>query len=236
MPVAGVLDSVRVRRGSRVHSGEILATLDASAEQAAADLALYKSTLQGPTLQAQAKIEFSQQKFARREQMAAEHLMARQESDDAQAELKQAQSELKTATENREVARLEYLQQKTQVELRTLRSPFDGVVVDQLLWPGEVFEPGSTKHAVLKLAKLDPLRVRIILPMQLFGKVRAGLPASLVLETRPDAPYPVKLKSVDPVVDAASGTFEVFVTLANRKLLIPAGVKCRATFEDSLKH
>jgi hypothetical protein len=35
--------------------------------------------------------------------------------------------------------------------------------------------------------------------------------------------------SVDRMVDAASGTFVVFMDLPNPKLDIPSGVKCKAT-------
>ena len=178
-PVAGLIDRVLVKRGDRVARNQVLATLEAHAEQAAADLAHYKSQLAGPTQQAQSKIEFSQRKFTRRRDMAAEKLMSRQDSDDAEAELKQAQAELVTAKENREVARLEYVQQSSQLALRTIRSPFDGVVIDQTMWPGEIFEPGATKHAVLKLAQLNPLRVRVVLPLRAFGEPSIGMEASI---------------------------------------------------------
>jgi RND family efflux transporter MFP subunit len=166
--VSGVLDHVYVKRGERVTHGQLLAALDSRAEKAATALALYKSRLAGPTELAQAKIEFSTRKFQRRRDMAADKLLSQQDSDDAEAELRQAQGELKTAQENREIARLDYLQQQSQLALRIVKSPFNGVVVDQMIWPGETVEPGATKHAILKLARLDPLRVRVILPMQAF--------------------------------------------------------------------
>ncbi|KRE89049.1 hypothetical protein ASG87_05760 [Frateuria sp. Soil773] len=226
----GVLDRVFVRRGDRVKQGQPLATLDTRAELAAAALAHYRSELAGPTEQAQAKIEFSKRKFARRKDMAAEKLMSQQDSDDAEAELRQAQADLKVAKENREVARLEYQQAQAQLALRTVRSPFDGIVVDQMIWPGETVEPGATKHAILKLARLDPLRVRVVMPMQAFGQFEKGMAATIVSEIQPDKPYAARVSSVDPTIDAASGTFVVFLDLPNPKFDTPSGVKCRATF------
>lgn len=228
-PVSGLIDRVLVKRGDRVAHNQVLATLESHAEQAAADLAHYKSQLAGPSQQAQSKIEFSQRKFARRRDMAAEKLMSRQDSDDAEAELKQAQAELVTARENREVARLEYVQQSSQLALRTIRSPFDGVVVDQMMWPGEIFEPGATKHAVLKVAQLNPLRVRVVMPLRAFGEPAAGMEASIAPEIPAGSHYSAKVASVDRMVDAASGTFVVFMDLPNPKLDIPSGVKCKAT-------
>jgi RND family efflux transporter MFP subunit len=228
--VSGVLDHVYVKRGERVTHGQLLAALDSRAEKAATALALYKSRLAGPTELAQAKIEFSTRKFQRRRDMAADKLLSQQDSDDAEAELRQAQGELKTAQENREIARLDYLQQQSQLALRIVKSPFNGVVVDQMIWPGETVEPGATKHAILKLARLDPLRVRVILPMQAFGQFTPGMSATIVPEIQPDKSYAAKISSVDPTIDAASGTFVVFLDLPNRQFDTPSGVKCRATF------
>jgi len=228
-PVSGLIDKVLVKRGDRVSRGEVLASLDSHAEQAAADLAHYKSQLVGPAQLAQSKIEFSQRKFDRRRDMAAEKLMSRQDSDDAESELKQAQAELVTAKENREEARLEYVQQSAQLNLRTLRSPFDGVVVDQMMWPGEIFEPGATKHAILKLAQINPLHVRVVMPMRAFGDAAPGMSATIVPEVLPNQHYAAKVTSVDRIIDAASGTFVVFIDLPNPKFDLPSGVKCKAT-------
>jgi len=228
--VGGVLSHVYVRRGERIKHGQVLATLDSRAEQASADLARYKSQLAGPTELAEAKIEFSKRKFERRKDMAAEKLLAQQDSDDAESDLRQAQADLKVAQENRKVAQLEYEQQQAQLALRTIRSPLDGVVVDQMIWPGETVEPGATKHAILKLARLDPLHVREVMPMQAFGKFTAGMKATVVPEIQPGKNYTASISSIDPTIDAASGTFVVFLDLPNPRFDMPSGVKCQATF------
>lgn len=228
MPANGLIDKVLVRRGDRIARNQVLASLDSHAEQAATDLAHYKSQLAGPAQLAQSKIEFSQRKYSRRRDMADEKLMSRQDSDDAEAELKQAQAELVEAKENREVARLEYVQQSSQLSLRTIRSPFDGVVVDQMMWPGEIFEPGATRHTVLKVAQLNPLRVRVVLPMRAFGEPAEGMAVTVTPEAQASKTYVAKITSVDRIIDAASGTFVASMDLPNPKLDIPSGVKCKA--------
>lgn len=229
-PVIGLLDKVLVKRADRVGKGQVVATLESRAEQAAVELARFKSEQIGPIAMAENKIEFAKRKFGRRQSMAREKLMAAQESDDAEAELRLAESELKVASENRQLAKLEHQQQTSLLNLRALRSPFDGVVVDQMAYPGEVVEPGSNKKAVLKLAQLDPLRIHVVLPKDLFGKVAGGMAADVVPETPAKARYTAKVKSVDRLVDAASGTFVVLLEMQNPKLDIPAGIRCKANF------
>ncbi|MDR6641192.1 RND family efflux transporter MFP subunit [Luteibacter sp. 1214] len=229
-PVTGMVEKVLVQRGDRVRRGQVLAVLESHAEQAAADLAHYKSQLTGPSQMAEAKIEFADRKYARRRDMAAEKLMSAQDRDDAEAELRTAKAELQTAKENREVSRLEYNQQSAQLALRTVRSPFDGVVVDQMIWPGETVEPGATKHAILKVARVDPLRVRVVMPMRAFGEPKIGGTVRVTSEVQPGKPYTAKVANIDRVIDAASGSFVVLLDLSNSALDLPSGVKCKAQF------
>jgi RND family efflux transporter MFP subunit len=229
-PVTGLLDRVNVKRGDRVAKGQVVAVLDSRAEQAATELARFKSEQLGPMQMAERKIEFSQRKFNRRRDMAADRLMSPQERDDAEAELKQAESELQVAKENRRIAQIEFQQQSSLLDLRTIRSPFAGVVVDQMAYPGEVVEPGGSKKFILKLAQLDPLRVHVILPKRVFGKPAIGMAVEVSPEINAKSSYVAKVKGIDRLIDAASGTFVVYLELPNSKLDIPAGVKCRATF------
>lgn len=231
-PVTGLLSKVMVKRGDRVTKGQVLATLESQAEQASADLAKYKSELLGPTQLAESKATFAEKKFSRRRDMAAENLMSTQERDDAEAEYRLAQAELKTAQENRALASLELRQQTSLLSLRTIRSPFDGVVADQMVYPGEVVEPGSENRAILKLAQINPLRVRVIMPSMAFGKPKVGMTAGIVPEIAGNVKYSARVKSIDRLIDAASGTFIVFLDLPNANVTIPSGVRCKATFDS----
>lgn len=232
-PITGLLDKVSVKRGDRVAKGQVVAQLESRAEQSAVELALFKSEQLGPAQMAERKIEFARRKYQRRKDMAAEKLMSPQERDDVEAELKQAESELQVAKENRQIARIEHQQQSSLLGLRSIRSPLNGVVVDQMSYPGEVVEPGAGKKPILKLAQLDPLRVHVILPKSEFGMPVVGMSVDVVPEVPPLGRYSAKIKTIDKLIDAASGTFVVFLEMPNPKLDIPAGIKCRAEFQGS---
>lgn len=234
-PVSGVLDKVNARRGDKVAKGQVLASLESRAEQAAVELARFKSEATGPIKSAESKIEFSKRKFQRRKEMAAEKLMSAQDRDDAEAEFSLAEAELQIARENRQIARIEYQQQSSLLSLRTVRSPFDGVVVDQMLYPGEIIEPGGNRKAILRLAQLDPLRVHVILPMTSFGKVMPGMSVEVVPEASVGGKHTAKVRSIDKLIDAASGTFAVFLEMPNPKLEVSAGVKCKAQFSNAVE-
>ena len=233
-PVSGLLEKVLVGRGDKIIKGQVLAQLESRAEQASAELSRFKSEQVGPIRQAESKIEFSKKKFDRRRDMAAAKLMSAQDSDDSEAEYKLSEADLLVAKENKQISRLEYQHQSALLALRTIRSPFAGVVADQLAYPGEVVEPGSTKKTILKIAQLDLLRVHVILPKDVFGKLAVGMSVDVVPEIAAGGRYTAKVRSIDKLIDAASGTFVVFLEMNNPKLEIPAGVKCKASFPHSV--
>ena len=227
----GLLEKVNVRRGDRVRKGQIMATLESKAEKAATDLAQFKSEAMGSTQTAQGKIDFGQQKYDRLKAMAVDSLITLQERDDAEAELRRAESELVVAKENQQQAKLEYRQQVSLLNLRSIRSPIDGVVVDQMLNAGEMADPTSAKKAILKLAQLNPLRVNVILPGTMFGKVKMGMTADLVTESSQGAAtYKATVRNFDKLIDGASGTFAAYLNLPNKQLAIAAGAKCKVNF------
>ncbi|WP_187359962.1 efflux RND transporter periplasmic adaptor subunit [Chitinolyticbacter meiyuanensis] len=225
--VAGVVDKVTVRRGDRVKKGQLLISLASNAENAEAELAKFKAEQVGPLQTAQAKAEFAKRKFERKKALGGERLMSQQEVDEAESEYRVAQSEIVTAKENKSGSGIEYKYRSAVLALRTVYSPFDGVVVDQSIFPGEVVEAGKGS-AILKVARIDLLHVRAILPKEMFGKVKIGQKATVETEILKQKELVATVKSVDGVVDAASGTFVVVFEMPNPKSNIPVGVRCKA--------
>jgi RND family efflux transporter MFP subunit len=231
--VEGLIDKVNVRRGDSVRRGQVLAELQSRAEKLAVASAKFRAGMEGQIDTSQSRIAYATKKLARAEELHRQNMVSAQSRDDADAELRLANAELKAAMENRDLARIEQQRAEEQLAMRTLVSPFDGVVIDRLLNPGDLAESGSGRKAVLKLAQIDPLRVDIILPGALFGKIRAG--ARVVVLPQGDAVrHSATVSMVDKVVDAASGTLVARVDLPNRDGKIPSGVRCRAEFDAGL--
>ena len=91
-------------------------------------------------------------------------------------------------------------------------------------------EPESHSKPVLLLAQIDPLQVDVALPGVLFGKVHAGEKMTVTVRG-PGGRYEAKVRFVDRVVDAASGTFLARLELPNRDGRVPSGLRCMADFD-----
>ena len=113
--------------------------------------------------------------------------------------------------------------------MRTIRSALSGVVVERYLSRGEFVQ----EMPIVRVAQINPLNVEVIAPVELFGSIRVGSTAQLVLEPPLDETHTVKVTVVDRVIDAASGTFGVRFELPNPNNSIPSGLSCKIYLDAS---
>jgi multidrug efflux pump subunit AcrA (membrane-fusion protein) len=134
--------------------------------------------------------------------------------------------DLQQAIESQQIAKLEMERAAAVLDQRTVRSPITGVVVERYMSPGEYVED----RPILKIAQIDPLNVEVILSVEHLGKIREGMTAEVLPQEPVGGSYKARVKVVDKVVDAASGTFGVRLELPNPQYRISAGIKCNVAF------
>jgi membrane fusion protein, heavy metal efflux system len=83
---------------------------------------------------------------------------------------------------------------------------------------------------LLRIAKVDPLRVQLVVPVAMYSQVRMGGNANVLPELPGAAAVAARVTMVDKVVDPASNTFRVHLELPNRDGALPAGLRCKAEF------
>ena len=224
--VPGVIDSVSVDRGDMVRKDQVLATLQSGVEKATVALARAKAEMEATIKAKQEALEFAERKLERNKDLYSQKALPDQQWDEVETQRLMAEHELTEAFDNKLLAQLELKRAIEVVERMNIRSPLNGVVVERFLHPGEYVED----QPILKLAQIHPLNVEIILPVEMLGSVKAGMGATV----KPEAPvsgfYTAKVKIVDKVVDAASGTFGVRLELPNPRYQLPPGLKCKVVF------
>jgi HlyD family secretion protein len=222
----GVLDTVSVDRGDLVKEGQVLATLDSSVEKATVALAAARARVESALKANQVRLDFGVRKFTRTDEMYQKNLVPLKELDEAETQKILADLGILEAKENRQIAELELERARAALGQRTLKSPVTGVVTERLLSPGE-FVRGTP---IVKLAQIHPLRVEVIAPVALLGKLTTGMTAEVIPESPIGGVHPARVTVVDRVVDAASGTFGVRLEVPNPNYRLPAGLKCKVRF------
>lgn len=229
-PIEGLIERVYVDRGDLVKKGQVLAVLDTGVDRVAADMAKHRAQMQGAVRSGQSRLEFTDKKARRAQELQKSNYVSIELRDEAAAERQLAEAELQDALDSRRLAEYEYQRQMEIIRLKTIRSPVNGVITEKLLNPGELAEAGVGRKPMLKVAEIEVLNVEVIMPAKWYGKVTQGMQA--VVE--PEIPVGKQLKAavtvIDRVLDSASGTFIVRARLPNPNNAQPAGVRCRATF------
>lgn len=225
----GIIEKVHVQRGDQVKAGQVLVTLDAGYEQATAELAKYRSTMKGAIRSSESRVEYSTLKHGRREKLVAQNYVSAQDRDEAATEKRLAEAELMEAKDNQRVAEYEYKRAQEQLRLRTVKSPFNGIVVDRLMHPGELADTSDNRKVILKLADISMLHVEALLPVEAFKKVTQGAEYEVFPEQPIGGKVMAKAKVIDKVLDPGSGTFGVLFEIPNKNFELPAGIKCKVS-------
>lgn len=225
-PVTGIIASINVERGDTVHRGQVLATLRDLVERAQIGVARSRVEIEAEIQSARASLDLAQDRYRRASDLHARNFVSVQAVEQASAELRIARQKLQQARDLQKVSQRELELAEARLGDRVLRSPFDGVVTDRYLSVGERIE----ERPLLRIAKLNPLRVEVVLPNTSYGSVASGMTAEIIPDlpglTRLDA----KVTRVDRVLDAASNTFRARLELPNPGYAIPAGLRCKAQF------
>ena len=224
--VDGIVERIFVDRGDLIKKGQVLVRLEAGVERATYEQARLRTQQMSAVELAAGRLAFAKKKRERTMELFADKAVSEFTRDEVNLEVETAELELKSAEENHQRALLDLERAKAVLDLRSIASPLDGVVVERLIAEGEAI--GEQQTVVLTLVQIDPLNVELIVPASQFGQVRIGDTLMVAPAFPAEGSYEATIDIIDPVIDASSGTFGIRATLPNPGLRIPAGLNCTA--------
>jgi membrane fusion protein, heavy metal efflux system len=227
--VIGVVDTIHVERGDIVREGQLMAQLRSHVERASVSAAEARAQADADIRAAVANYDFQRQKLVRTEELMQKNFVSMQAVEQVRTETRVAEQKLAQAREQKRVAKQELEFAQAQLNLRSIRAPFSGIVADRYVNVGERVEV----KPMFRVAKVDPLRVEIIAPAALFGSIRKGMFAHVTPDVPSGSSIEAKVVLVDTLIDAASNTFRVRAELPNPGGAIPSGLRCRAEVAEA---
>jgi len=226
-PVDSVLETVLVDTGDYVTRGQIVATLESSIEKARVKLArLHANSVSGINNR-KVQLQYAQRYDQRMADLFLKNSVSQYERDKAETEVLLAEIELKKANEENRIAQLNLELALSQLALKTIKSPIDGIVVDRYAMVGE----SVSERVIMKLAKVNPLKVELIAPTEYFGLITRGMEVEIYPEQPANQVFKATVTVVDRLIDPASGSFTVRMELPNPDDLLVGGVNCLAKFD-----
>ncbi len=156
---------------------------------------------------AKTKAEYAKRKLQRHRQLIDSNMISSNEIDEMKTELRVANSEVDEIN--------------STIETKTIYSPISGYITEGDISKGEYV--GS--EAVVKISDISFLYADMIVHSSAFGNVIKGEVIELEILSPVNQKRKAKIKQIDKMIDAASGTFNIRAYFSN-KIEIPAGIKC----------
>ena len=220
---SGVVRVMAVDRGDHVVKGQVLASLDTSIEQSSLDIAQAQLTASAVIDSARAQLDLAAKRLQRSRLLLEKDNVAASRFEEVQSDFDTARLKLAELLENRAMRALDVARAQAVMATRRIVSPFDAVVVERHVAPGESVD----NKRVVTVSEIDPLFIDVIAPSAAFDAVKPGQPIAVRL-THPARTVTAIASVIDPYVDASSGTFRVRASLPNPDFAIVPGFRCRA--------
>jgi len=192
--IPGTVTKIAFESGASVSQGDLLLSMDVSAEEA-----------QLRSLDAQtelAKTNLSRVKSLREEKTVS------------QAELDQAESALKQTQANADAVR-------ATIAKKVIRAPFSGRLGIRQINVGQYLEAGKL---IVSLQSLAPVYGDFSLPQQEFARIKTGLTVRATTDTYPDKQFSGSITAINPDLDAMTRSIRVQATFANKEELLRPGM------------
>ncbi len=226
--VPGVIKTLHYERADYVAAGTVLAQLDADLEKASLALAEQLSKTTTALELRQLNAAFGSRTLKRNKALYQQSSLSQQTLDQVETESRIARLQVEQERENQEVARLEAVRAKAALDRRRVVSPIDGAITERYKSVGEYV----SDEPVFQVAQLDPLRIEVVVGLEYLNRIESGMTAAVTLDVEnfDDKELKATVRRIDPVADAASGTYGIWLELPNPDLTIPSGVRCQIDF------
>ena len=245
----GVVSRILADLGDRVGTGQVLAELDREKLQynldqqkaaLARSLARYGAAEPGrlPPIdqtpdvkRVAAELNQAKRGFERASELSKRQLLSQQALDDADAVLRTKLAEYDSALQNAKnmaadidasnaAARLA----ERQLRDASVRAPFDGYVQQRLVSLGELVKE---QMPVMKIVRIDPLKVTAEIPEGLAPWVQSGQTVDLQVDAYPDKPFTGKVSRISPSVNQQTRAFPFEALVPNPQGLLKPGTFVR---------
>lgn len=192
--LAGIVTKLHFVSGQSVKKGHLLLELNTSTDQA---------TLNG--LVASEKLALI--KFQRHVQLLKNKATSRSSHDEARAEL--------------DVAKAAVIAQKSTLEKKRLRAPFDGVIGIRQISLGQYIDKG---HEIAPLVSLDATLVDFTLPEKNFAELSVGQNIEIKVQAYPNEVFKGQIQAINPGLHQETRTIAIRASIDNSDMKLRAGM------------
>ena len=213
--IQAIVMQVLKENGEAVHRGDLLVRLD--------DTAIRDGLASAEAASRAAALAFDQttRQLERMKTLRASGMTSAQALDDAEGRRNAAQSD-------EETAKARVVGARQQLGRTEVRAPFDGVVTERKVSPGDTAQLGKE---LLKVIDPASMRFEALVSADHVGEVKAGQPVHFRVNGYGDQEFGGKVRRVNPAANATTRQVEVLVDFVGDKQPKLAGLYAEGRLE-----
>jgi RND family efflux transporter MFP subunit len=229
----GKVVEVMVEEGMVVETGQVVARLDDTIQQAQTQLARAQAqSARASLVETEAQLRAVRLDRDRLRDLAERKLTSIASLDAAEANYDALAARLETGRENVKVAERNVELSENSLAHTIIRAPFGGVVVSKDAQPGEMISPisaggGFTRTGICTIVDMDSLEIEVDVNEAYIGRVTTGQRVSATLDAYADWQIPAEVIAIVPTADRQKATVRVRIGFLTRdpRILRDMGAK-----------
>jgi len=188
---SGPIVELVVEEGQLVRGGQLLARIDP--RELDADLTVSRVALE------EARANFERAKASYEAQ-----IVSREAFDQTRARFLSAEAQIQSL--------------ELQLSFTEIRAPFAGLIIERVVKFAEFVGNGAR---LFRISDFDPLLCYVQIPEKDLGRIAAGQRAKIEVDAFPQQRFEASVLRINPVIDAATGTFKVTLAVEGDGRLRP---------------
>jgi RND family efflux transporter MFP subunit len=239
--ITGTLTAVLIEEGDHVKAGQVLGTLDDTAQRASlAQAEAQLHSAQAILVQYQAQLDQSQRDVKRDEDLVERKLVSQQAVEQARTQVNTQAAQVLGSRRQIDLAAANVRSAHVQLDYCTVRAPFAGVVIAKAAQVGEIISPfsaggGFTRTGIGTLVDMDSLEVEVDVNEAYINRVQPGQPVDSVLNAYPDWKIPSHVIAIIPTADRSKATVKVRIAIDTKDNRIVPDMGVRVSFLEEHK-
>ncbi|MFW9616973.1 efflux RND transporter periplasmic adaptor subunit [Aquabacterium sp.] len=201
--VSGQIKRLHVDLGDHVKVGQLIAEIDSTTQQnalrnAEAQVALLQAQLQAK----KALLKQAELSFKRKQELFKQDAGSRADLEDAEASLSTTKAEIAALEAQIRQANISVDTAKVNLGYTRIVAPIDGVVTGVLAEEGRTVNAAQSAPTIIKLSKVDQVRIKAQISEADVVRVKPGLPVYFTILGEPQNRYDAKLSAIEPVPES----------------------------------
>jgi RND family efflux transporter MFP subunit len=241
--ITGRVTGVFFDEGTRVHQGQLLATLDDSDARKALDSAKAdRDASQAAIADLQVQLRLADIEFRRAQALHKASVFSQEQLDTASANADSLRAKIDLAKEQVLSAEAKIRESQQAVDNCVISAPFEGIVVSKDAQVGEMVSPvsaggGFTRTGIATIVDMNSNEIEVDVNESYIARVKDRQRVMAILDAYPNWQIPSHVRTVIPTADRQKATVKVRISFdkLDPRILPDMGIKVTFLSDEPVK-